>query len=168
MKAFHPQVFFNEFPLECSVAQKHLGLHLDQKYNFSKYINEKISKIQKRISVIKKLYNILPRNALLTMYKSFFRPYLDYSDIVYHQANNQSFSNKMKAVQYNLAFAITNTSKGTSRTKLYKELGIESLSLRRWFRRVCTLYKIKIQRAPKCLYKLVPLKNNTYDTRSAH
>ena len=56
---------------------------------------------------------------------------------------------------------------GTSRTKFYKELGTESLSFRRWFRRPCT-YKIKTQREPKYLYKLIPLKNNTYDTRSRH
>ena len=30
-KPFNPQVFFNEVPVERSVSQKHLGLHLDQK-----------------------------------------------------------------------------------------------------------------------------------------
>ena len=168
VKPFHPQVFFNEVPVERSVSQKHLGLHLDQKLDFSKHSNEKISKAQKGISVIKLLDNILSRNALLTIYKSFVRPHLDYSDIVYDQPKNQSFSKKIEAVQYNVALAITNAIKGTSRTKLYKELGIESLSFRRWFRRLCTFYKIKTQRAPKYLYKLIPLKNNTYDTRSAH
>ena len=64
-EAFSPQVFFDEVPVERSVSQK----HLNQKFNFSKHINEKISKAQKGISVIKKLYNILPRNALLTIYK---------------------------------------------------------------------------------------------------
>ena len=110
----------------------------------------------------------MPGNALLTIYKSFVWPHLDYGDIVYDQPKNQSFSNKIEAVQYNAALAITNAIKGTSRTKLYKELGIESLSFRRWFRRLCTFYKIKTQRAPKYLYKLIPLKNNTYDTRSTH
>ena len=37
--------------------------------------------------------------------------------------------------------AITSAITGTSRTKLYKELGIESLSFRQWFRRLCTFYK---------------------------
>ena len=69
---FHPQVFFNEVPVERSVSHKHLGLHLDQKLDFSKFINEKISKAKNRISVIKKLYSILSRNALVTIYKSFF------------------------------------------------------------------------------------------------
>ena len=98
VKPFHPQVFLNEVPVERSHSQKHLGLHLDQKLDFSKHINEKISKAQKGISVIKKLYNILPRNALLTIYKSFVRLHLDYGNIVYDQPNNQSFSNKIEAV----------------------------------------------------------------------
>ena len=52
--------------------------------------------------------------------------------------------------------------------KLYKELGIESPSFRRWSRRLCTFYKIKTQRAPKYIYELIPLKSDTYDTRSTH
>ena len=162
-KHFHLQVFFNEVPVERSVFLKHLGLHLDQKLEFSEHINEKISKGQK--GVIKKLYNILPGNALLTIYKAVVRThYGNYGDIVYGQPNNQSSSNKIEAVWYNAAFDITNAIKGTSRTKLYKELGIEFSSIRR----LCTFYKIKTQHAPKCLYKLIPLKNNTYDTRPTH
>ena len=125
MKPCHPQVFFNEVPIERSVSQKHLGLHLDQKLDFRKQIVEKISKTHKGISFIKNFYNILPRNTLLTIYKSFVRPHLDYSDIVYDQPNNQSFSNKV------VVLAITNSIKGTSRRKLYDKLGIESLSFRR-------------------------------------
>ena len=64
--------FFNEVPVERSVSQKHLGLHLDQKLDFIKHINDKISKVQKGISVIKKLYNFLPRNVLLTYINHLF------------------------------------------------------------------------------------------------
>ena len=41
--------------------------------DFNKHINEKISKAQKEISVHERLYNVLLRNALLAIYKSFFR-----------------------------------------------------------------------------------------------
>ena len=43
--------------------------------------------------------------------------------------------------QYNAALAITNVIKGTSRTKLYKELGIEPLRCCQWFRRLGTFMK---------------------------
>ena len=110
VKPFRPQSFINKVPMELSVSKKHLGLHLDQKLDFSKHINEKISKAQKEVSVSKILY-ILPRNALVTIYKSLVRPHLDYDDIVHDQPDNQSFFNKIEAVQYNAALAITNAIK---------------------------------------------------------
>ena len=42
----------------------------------------------------------LPRNALLTIYKCFIRPHLDYGDILYDKPNNENFQNKMEKVQY--------------------------------------------------------------------
>ena len=109
---------------------------------------------------LKKLYNMLPRNALLTICKSFVRPHLHYGDIVYNQPKNESSSNKIKADQHNSILAIINAIKRTSIARLYKELGIESLSFRRWF--LCTFYKIKTQGASKYPYKFIPLKNNTW------
>ena len=67
-------------------------------------------------------------------------------------------------VQHNVVLAITKVIK----TRLYKNLGTESLSFCWWFRRRCTFYEIKAQGAPKYLYKLIPLKNNTRDIRSTH
>ena len=66
------------------------------------------------------------------------------------------------------ALVITSAIKGTSRTKLCKELRIESLSFRRCFRDLCAFYKIKTQDEPNYLYKLIPLTNNTYDIHSKH
>ena len=63
-------------------------------------------------------------------------PHLDYGDIIYNQPNNQAFSNKLKAVQYNAALAITGAIRGTSKTKVYQELGFESLKSRRLLRRL--------------------------------
>ena len=56
VKPFYRQVFFNEVPVEHSVSKNHLGLHLDQKLDFSKHINEKISKTQKGIAVINLIF----------------------------------------------------------------------------------------------------------------
>ena len=50
-----------------------------------------------------------------------------YCDIIYDQPNNQVFSNKLEALQYITALAITGAIRGTSKTKIYQELGLESL-----------------------------------------
>ena len=50
-------------------------------------LKKKLQKqVYKGIGAIKKLNNVLPQNALLTIYKSFVRPHIDYGDILYHQS----------------------------------------------------------------------------------
>ena len=69
-------------------------------------------------------------------------------------------------MQVNAALAITGAIKGTSQTKLYKELGLESLKFRRWFRRLCPLFKININGKPEYLFNLIPTGQHSYNTRS--
>ena len=38
----HPFVFFNDLPINQKSTQKHLCLLLDEKVNFSEYINDKL------------------------------------------------------------------------------------------------------------------------------
>ena len=82
-KISHPTTTFNTVPVARTSCQKHLGLHLDEKLNFSQHINIKISKANKGIGIIKRLWHILPRKSLLTIYKSFTRPHLYYCDAIY-------------------------------------------------------------------------------------
>ena len=49
---------------------------------------------------------------------------------------------KIESVQYAAALAVTGAWKGTSRERLYEELGWESLDSRRWTRRLTLFYKI--------------------------
>ena len=43
------------------------------------------------------------------------------------QPNNESMNSKLESVQYIAALAITGAIEGTSRSKFYKELGLEFL-----------------------------------------
>ena len=98
-----------------SLTQKHLGMFLDTKLDFQEHLKSIFSKVNKTIGLLRKLHHILPRSPLLTIYKSFIRPHLDYGDIIYDQAYNASFHQKLGSVQYNAALAI----RGTSKEKLY-------------------------------------------------
>ena len=104
---------------------------------------------------------------MLTIYKSFVRPHLDYGDIIYDQPQNESFCNKLESIQYNAALAITGAIRGTSKTKLYKELGLEFLKSRRWFRRLCTFYKSRTYNIPIYLADLLPKGTHSYNTRNS-
>ena len=50
------------------------------------------------IGLLQKLQSILPQTTLLTIYKLFMRPHLDYGDVVYDQPSNDAFSNKLETV----------------------------------------------------------------------
>ena len=100
--------------------------------------------MNKGISVIKKLRYSVPRKSLLTIYKAFLRPLMDYGDIIYDQPQIESFCDKIESIQYKAALTITVAIQGTSRRKLYQELGLESLKSRRWYKRLnCMLNKNK-------------------------
>ena len=133
----HPSLFFNNSLIKQDTTQKHLGLTLDHKLTFQYHVNEKIKKAMKGIGLLRKLQSILTRTSLLTIYKSFIRPHLDYDDVVYNRPSNDAFSNKLETVQYNAALAITGAIKGTSREKLHQESGFEYLQQRRRMRRLC-------------------------------
>ena len=75
--------------------------------------------------------NNLPCHALLIIYHSFVRPYLDYGDIIYDQAENESVFSKIERVQYTASLAITRAIRGTSQEKLYQELGLKSFTTRK-------------------------------------
>ena len=51
------------------------------------------------MGLIRRLSVNLTGNALLTIYKSFIRPFLDYGDILYNKPSNDNFQNKMEKVQ---------------------------------------------------------------------
>ena len=114
---------------------------LDSKLNFDLHLAEKITKANKVIGLFRRLYKELSRNSSLTIYKSNVRPHLDYGDIIYDRPNIDSFVKKLESVQYNAALAITGAIRGTSRDRIYQELGLESLSDRRWYRRLCLFWE---------------------------
>ena len=127
----YPSLAFNDTKVQLANSQKHLGLFLDSKLDFNEHIENKINKCNKIIGIMKRLYLILSRKSLVTIYKSFIRPNLDYADIIFGKPFNESFKRKIQKVQYKAAFAITGAIKGISRDTLYQELGLESLADRR-------------------------------------
>ena len=93
-------------------------MFLDTKLDFQGHLKSIFNRVNKTIGLLPKLYNTLPRLPLLTIYKPFIRPHLDYGDIIYDQACNVSFPQKLEFIQYNSALAIMGAIRGTSRETL--------------------------------------------------
>ena len=148
---------------------KHLGLVLDSRLDFNEHITNKINKCNKIIVIMKKLSLFLSRKTLLTIYKSFFRPNLDYADKIYDKPFNESFKTKIKMIQYrNNSLVIIEAIKGTSRDRLYQEIGLEFLADRRWSRKIFFFHKIVNGLLPSYLQSYLNHYNDEeYQTKSA-
>ena len=119
MKSSHPSVYFNNIPVSSTSVHSHLGMLLDDKLSYELHLKSVFNKVKKTIG-LRKFQQILPRQSLITIYKSFSRPHLDCGDIVYDRAFNESFHKNLESVQYNAATAITGAIRGTSSEKLFQ------------------------------------------------
>ena len=79
-KINHPLLLFNQNLFKPSSTQKHLGMVLNTKLHFNLHLQNVQWKVNKTIGLHCQLENILPRDSLVTIYKSFIRPYLGYKE----------------------------------------------------------------------------------------
>ena len=172
----NPVVLVNDIPVKKVNEHKHLGFTLDSKVSFSAHIKSAISKTRKGICLLKYLSKYLPRHTLNELHKLYVRPHQDYGNVIYRIpakicefSQNTLLSNlmeKIESVQYSAALAITGAWRRTSRQKLYAELGWESLSSRRWSRRLTLFYKIVNNLAPDYAMNPIPqLHQSRYSLR---
>ena len=160
-------LIFNNIPVKHVDETKHLGMVLDKKLTFDSHICEKIAKANQAIGIMKQLYTYVPRNTLETIYKLYARPHLDYGDVVYHipDINSKTFDSendnvhplmsRIESVQYEAACVVSGAWRGTSRKKLYDDLGWESLHHRRNFKRLCIFYDVFKTNFPKYLSNVI-------------
>ena len=138
-----------------------MGVYLDDKLDFREHLRSIIKKVNRTISLLRNLHNNLPRAPLVTIYTFLIRPYLDCGDISYDQTFNNSFHEKLESIQYNAALAITGAIGGSSREKLYQEVGFESFSNRK-----LSLFQNNKNQSPKYLFELIPTARQAYMTRN--
>ena len=84
-----------------------------------------------------------------------------YSD----QAFNNS-SHAMESIHNNACLAITGAIRGTSKEKIYQELGLGSLQLCRCYGKLFLFYKVFKNEHPKCLFNVILVRSTSYATRT--
>ena len=71
----------------------------------------------------------------------------------------------MESIQY-VALATTGAIRGTSREKLYHELGFESFVSRRWYRKLCCFYSVFKTQSPRYIFDVIPTAKRAYITKT--
>ena len=156
---FHPSIEPGNQIITRKNEHKHLGVILDSKLNFQSQVREAVIKARRGISLIKYLSKYFSRDVLDEVYKLYVRPHLDYGDIIYHKFDPDMRSTVTKSIeqaQYTAALANTGAWKGTSRQKIYEELGWESMYDRRWYRRLCHFVQLRQSKTPEYLFNEIP------------
>ena len=75
----------------------------------------------------------------------------------------------LQRIQYHAALAITGSWKGTNLNRIYDELGWESLTDRRWCRRLFHFYKIQNNLTPPYLKDPIPpIRSHLFGSRSVN
>ena len=111
-RSTHPPLVFNNNNVSQTYSQKHLGVILDFKLTFEEHLNNVLAKVNKAVGLLRKFRNILPRTTLITIYKTFIPPDKDSGDVLYDQASNNSFIEKLESIQYNACLALTGAIRG--------------------------------------------------------
>jgi hypothetical protein len=115
---------------------------------------EAIEKAKKGLSLMRFLTKHVNRKVLDLTFKMHVRPHLEYGDVIFHNCS-KDLMDQIESVQYQAGLIVTGCWQGTSRLRLYKELGWESMAERRNFRRLTLYHKIKSNSAPDYLKSYV-------------
>ena len=163
----HPSLQMIDTDIITVQHHKHLGIHLSCDLKWSHHIDYILSKAYYRLNIMRKLKFSLERNSLETIYLSFIRPVLEYSDILFDNCTAQE-GRELEKVQHEAARIVTGTTKLVSIDKLMTEVQWESLENRRKKHKLVFLYKILNNLAPSYLTDLNPttsFANSNYNMR---
>ena len=73
-----------------STETKFLGIYLDNKLSWNSHIKHISSKMSKSVSIMKYLKYIFPTNILKTLYQTLVFPYMNYCNIIWGSAYNNT------------------------------------------------------------------------------
>ena len=78
----HLLLCFNKSIVSQIPYQKHLGIFLGALLTVEEHLKVITTKVKKTMGMLRKLQKTFPRPVLMTLYKTFVRPHLDYGDII--------------------------------------------------------------------------------------
>ena len=132
------------------------------KLTFHNQLDVVFTKMKKIIVLLRKLNSILLREALVTIFKTFVRPHLNYGDVLYDQAFNSAFRNKLELIQYTACLIMTGAIRGT----WCKILSRIRFRIPPTYRKPCLFYNISKNQHPWYLFNLISVRHSLYNKRN--
>ncbi len=101
---------------------------------------------------------------LETIYMSYVRPLVEYGDIVYDNSP-MNLLNRLENIQLQSTRIVTGAKRGTSHALLYREIGWDTLNVRRKLHKLTMFHQMVHKLAPAYLNELIPPALNIRITR---
>ena len=80
------KVYIKKDPIENVDSFKYLGIWLDPSLTWTTNIDKLVSKVNKRIGLLRRIRNVLPQHTLNLLFKSLIIPHFDYCNVVWGNA----------------------------------------------------------------------------------
>ena len=142
--------YFNGKSIPLSTSYKHLGVIFSQNAKWNEHLENMITNITKHLGILRKLKFSLNRSNLEQMYLVYIRPLFEYACEVWDNCGI-GYSDKLEKRQLDAARIVTGLPIFTKSEYLYAETGWETLSERRYRRKLQLFFKIKCGMAPEYL-----------------
>ena len=140
-------VNFANTEIECVSSHKLLGVTIDHHLNWKEHCDEVCNKVRKKLFLLRKLKNILPRSARLQFFNSFILPHIDYCSNVWYSSHANQLKS-LNTLQKRAMRLILNVPYDTPSTVLFKSMNWMSIESRFHFNISLLVYK--------CLHNLTP------------
>ena len=150
--------------IKSSPDLKLLGVTLDDELSYSTHISEICKKTSKKVGVLVRLRNMIPREAKLQLYKSAILPNLTYCHIVWHFCKAAD-ARKLEKIQERALRAVYND-KNATYEELLKKGKLCSLENRRLQDIIILMYKVKNSLAPEHICNIFFKQHKHYNLRS--
>ena len=154
-KPIHPPLNMFNVMIPTVDVHKHLGILLSKDGSWHNHIGYIKEKAWGRIHILRKLKYTLNRRALETIYISFIRPVLEYSDVVWDNCCNYE-KDELDKIHREVGRIVSGCTRLVSIDDLYSELQWETLRDRRRKHKLILLYKMINGLVPEHLSSLVP------------
>ena len=136
-------------------THENLGLSISNNVSWKDHINKIVNKANKRLNVISRYKNYLPRFTLERLYTTMIRPVLEYGNVLYDNAP-KNLLRLVDQVQRRAGLICTRAYRHTETTTLMRELAWQTLQERRNNNKLIIFYKIYKGVYPEYLKKLIP------------
>ena len=161
-----PTPTINGTPINQVPTAKSVGVHIDNKLNWSSHVNKLTKKIASGIGAIKRVRHLVPQTTLHLIYRALIQPHFDYCNVVWGTCGS-TLQNKLQKLQNRAARVLTYSNYDADADNILENLRWKNLTCQRQIQRAIMVYKSLHGLVPEYLCSKFVSRDTTYSLRDS-